>query len=158
MAECVVTSKSLQDTDRFGRICADVLPAGTTVALVGTLGAGKTRLVQAIAAALDIDRNDVTSPTFVLCQEYHGTRAIYHMDAYRVQDEDEFLELGPSEYFESPGITLVEWADRVRECLPSDYIEIRIDVTGETARRLTVTAIGDRYAATIDLLRQRLGP
>ena len=69
-------------------------------------GRAKTRLVQAIAEACGIDRREVVSPTFVLIQEHHGRRTIYHVDAYRLRDEDEFLALGPEEYFESDGLTL----------------------------------------------------
>ena len=107
-------------TAALGHALADVLPPGTTVALCGTLGAGKTRLVQAIAEALGVDRRDVVSPTFVLIQEYRGRRTIYHIDAYRLRDEDEFQQLGPDEYFESDGLVLVEWADRVEGSLPRD--------------------------------------
>ena len=106
---------------------AQLLPEGTVVAMYGTLGAGKTRLVQAMAEALGIDRRQVVSPTFVLIQEYHGQKTIYHIDAYRLRGEEEFLALGPDEYFESPGLALVEWADRVSACLPRE----RIDVTSK---------------------------
>ena len=118
------------------------LPDGTTVALCGTLGAGKTRLVQAIAEAAGVDRRDVLSPTFVLIQEYHGRRTIYHIDAYRLRDEDEFLALGPEEYFDGDGLVLVEWADRVERCLPKDRIEIHIEVTGPQSRRFEIIALG----------------
>ena len=100
-------------TAALGHALAEVLPPGTTVALCGTLGAGKTRLVQAIAEGLGVNRRDVVSPTFVLIQEYHGRRMIYHIDAYRLRDDDEFQQLGPDEYFESDGLVLIEWADRV---------------------------------------------
>ena len=152
--ECVI--ESLEDTDRVGRLLVEAIPDGTTVGLVGTLGAGKTRLVQAMAVAVGIPAEDVTSPTFVLCQQYHGTRTVYHFDAYRVRDDDEFLELGPEEYFESPAISLVEWSDRVEDCLPLDRIEIQIEVTGETQRRLLVSAIGARYLKVLEVLRDRL--
>src|SRR5271166_6206875 len=117
-------------TTALGHVLAEVLPPGTTVALCGTLGAGKTRLVQAIAEGLGINRRDVVSPTFVLIQEHHGRRKIYHIDAYRLRNDDEFQQLGPDEYFESDGLVLLEWADRVRRSLPRDYIEIAITVTG----------------------------
>ena len=87
------------------------------------------------------------SPTFVLIQEYHGRRTIYHIDAYRLRDEDEFDSLGPEEYFESDGLVLVEWADRVEGCLPRERIEIRIEVTGPESRRFEIAAVGQRYAA-----------
>src|SRR5207344_1160712 len=84
-------------TTRLGAALAAVLPPGTTVALIGTLGAGKTRLVQAIAAACGVLRDEVVSPTFVVCQQYRGSRTINHVDAYRLKDEDEFRELGGDE-------------------------------------------------------------
>ena len=144
-------------TDALGRVLAEVLPPGTTVALRGTLGAGKTRLTQAIAAAAGIDRGDVISPTFVLAREYYGRRTLYHIDAYRLEDEDEFEELGPDEYFESDGITLIEWADRVEGCLPREYVEIDIDITGSNTRRFVITAIGERYASAVGQCEELLG-
>ncbi len=142
-------------TVALGVALAEVLPDGTTVALCGTLGAGKTRLVQAIAAAAGIDRREVVSPTFVLIQEYHGRRTVYHLDAYRVRDEDEFLELGPEEYFESDGLTLVEWADRVQRCLPPDRVEIRIEITGPGSRSFEVRGLGTRSAEIVAQLQSR---
>ena len=123
-----------------------MLPPGTTVALCGTLGAGKTRLVQAIAEASGVDRRQVVSPTFVLIQEYRGRRPLYHIDVYRLRNDAEFMDLGPDEYFESDGLVLVEWADRVHDLLPSDRVEIYIRVTGERSRRFEITVRGRCYA------------
>jgi tRNA threonylcarbamoyladenosine biosynthesis protein TsaE len=135
------TANSECDTDRLGAALAAVLPPGTVVALIGTLGAGKTRLVQAVAAAVGVPRANVTSPTFVLVNEYTGGRLpIYHFDTYRLKDDDEFLNLGPDEYFDSNGLTFVEWADRVADLLPDERVEITIDVTGDSSRRITVRA------------------
>ena len=106
------------------------------VALTGPLGAGKTRLVQAIAAACGVDRRDVVSPTFVLMHEYHGSRPIYHLDAYRLRDSDEFLQLGVEEYFTPPNLMLVEWAERVAECLPGERLEVTIGVLERTDARV----------------------
>ena len=143
-------------TVALGAALAEVLPDGTVVALCGTLGAGKTRLVQAIAEASGVDRREVVSPTFVLIHEYHGRRPIYHLDAYRIRDEDEFLQLGPEEYLDenTSGLTLVEWADRVfvKRCLPPDRIEIHIEVTGAQSRRFEIVALGDRYNEVIGRL------
>ena len=139
-------------TAAFGAAIAEVLPPGTTVALCGTLGAGKTRLVQAIAEAVGVERRNVVSPTFVLVQEHHGRRDIYHIDAYRLRDEDEFLALGPEEFFDSDALTLIEWADRVEGCLPKDRVEIHIEVTGGESRRFTVAPIGARYVEVVEQL------
>ncbi len=144
------------DTARLGAALAETLPPGTTVALCGTLGAGKTRLVQAAAEAAGIEPRDVSSPTFVLIQEYRGRIPIYHFDAYRLRDEAEFLDLGPDEYFDGDGLTFVEWADRVEGCLPAERIEIRIEITGPQSRRFDIVAVGRRYAAVVDSLRRRL--
>ncbi len=134
-----ITAHDEHDTARIGAALAEVLPPGTTVALIGTLGAGKTRLVQAVATALGVPPGSVTSPTFVLVNEYSGGRLpIYHFDTYRLKDDDEFLELGPDEYFESAGLTFVEWADRVARLLPAERLEISLDVIGETAREITI--------------------
>ncbi len=142
-------------TDALGAALAEILPDGTTVGLCGTLGAGKTRLVQAVAEAAGVDRRDVVSPTFMLIHEYRGRRTIYHFDAYRLRDEDEFLDLGPDEYFESDGLVLVEWSDRVVGCLPKDRIEIQIEVTGPQSRQFNISAVGDRYAGVIEKIRSR---
>ena len=121
------------DTERLGAALAQVLPPGSVVALDGLLGAGKTRLVQAVAAACGVDRRDVVSPTFVLVHEYQGTPPIYHIDAYRLRDEDEFLQLGVHECFGPPNLVFIEWAQRIAACLPDERIEIKIEV-GEGER------------------------
>jgi tRNA threonylcarbamoyladenosine biosynthesis protein TsaE len=139
-------------TAALGTALANALPAGTTVALCGTLGAGKTRLVQAIAEALGVDRRNVLSPTFMLMQEYHGRRTVCHIDAYRISSEAEFEALGAEECFDGDGLVLVEWADRVDKCLPAERIEIRVEVTGPESRRFEVLAIGDRYAGVVEKL------
>ena len=146
------------DTQRLGAALAQSLPPGTTVALIGTLGAGKTRLVQALAAGCGVPPETVVSPTFVLCQEYHGQHTLYHLDAYRLKDDDEFLELGPEEYFASDGITLIEWADRVIPCLPPQRLEIHIEVVGDTARQFRLVAVGGESSAMLNDLAAALSP
>ena len=145
------------ETDRLGAALAEALPSRATVALVGTLGAGKTRLVQAIAAACGIDRREVTSPTFVLLQQYQGTRSIYHLDAYRLAGEEELDELGSDELFESDALVLVEWADRVRSRLPAERIEIRIEPVGPCSRLFEIMAVGRRCEPVIERLKTALG-
>jgi tRNA threonylcarbamoyladenosine biosynthesis protein TsaE len=132
-------SQHESDTQRLGAALAAALPPSSVVALIGPLGAGKTRIVQAIAVALGVPRETVTSPTFVLVNEYPGGRLpLFHFDTYRLKDEDEFLALGPEEYFDAGGITAIEWADRVAALLPAERFEITIDVVDETARRMSI--------------------
>ena len=124
---------------------------------MGPLGAGKTHLVRAIAEGLGIANPVVvSSPTFVLIQEYAGRLPIYHFDAYRLAGAAEFAELGVHEYFQSDGVCLVEWADKVREVLSAEYLEIRIAITGEESRQFDLISHGQRYAALIDALQKRI--
>ncbi len=137
----------LAGTETLGRRLGALLFPGAVVGLVGPLGAGKTQLVRAIALGLAIpDGRVVSSPTFVLIQEYTGGRLpIYHFDAYRLQSADEFHDLGADEYFAGQGVCLVEWADRVEACLPAEMLWIKIDVTGATARRFDVQGRREKY-------------
>src|SRR5262245_57352159 len=119
-------SRSEADTERLGAALAAAVEPGSVVALVGDHGAGKTRLVQATATALGVDRRAVSSPTFVLIHEYDGRLPVWHFDTYRLRDVDEFLELGAEELLSSGGVSFVEWADRVAEALPADHLRIEL--------------------------------
>jgi len=151
-------ANSEADTDRLGEILAAELYPGSVVALIGTLGAGKTRLVQAVAAALGNPRDAITSPTFVLVNEYLGGRMpVYHFDTYRLRDEDEFLELGPEEYFSGQGVTFVEWADRFPDLLPREHLSIQLEVAGPTQREFTITADQSSLAEIVEQIEKQLG-
>ncbi|MGL6094205.1 MAG: tRNA (adenosine(37)-N6)-threonylcarbamoyltransferase complex ATPase subunit type 1 TsaE [Fimbriiglobus sp.] len=141
------------ETEAFGRRLGAVLFPGAVVALNGPLGGGKTHLTRAIAEGAGV-RNPaaVNSPTFVLIQEYPGPLPVYHFDAYRLSGPREFLELGADEYLTGDGVCVVEWADRVGDAFPAEHLRIDLEHAGETARRLTVTAFGQRYAALLTAL------
>lgn len=151
-------SQSEADTRRFGLALGRQLFDGAVVALNGPLGAGKTRVVQAVAEARGHDRSQVVSPTFTLIQEYRGPRPVYHFDAYRLRDDDEFLNLGPDEYFDGAGVTLVEWGERVNRCLPSERLELTIRPTGPETREFELAAQGTRYQQLLSELLQNLAP
>jgi tRNA threonylcarbamoyladenosine biosynthesis protein TsaE len=136
-------------TEALGRRLAGVLFPGAVVALVGPLGAGKTHLVRAVASGLGADPRAVSSPTFVLVQEYQGRLPLFHFDAYRLQGAGAFFDLGVHEYFESAGVCFVEWADRVGECLPEEHLRITLTVTGATSRSAEIEGTGDRYEALV---------
>ncbi len=136
----------LEATTRFGRRLGTRLFPGAVIGLIGPLGAGKTHLVRAVAEGLGIaDSRAVSSPTFVLIQEYAARLPIYHFDAYRLRSAAEFFELGVQEYFEGEGVCLVEWADKVGSQLPRERLSIILEVVGETQRQATVSASGERY-------------
>jgi tRNA threonylcarbamoyladenosine biosynthesis protein TsaE len=150
----IIDVPDLDATMSFGHRLALLLFPSAVVALVGPLGAGKTHLVRAIAEGLGIaDSRVVSSPTFVLIQEYEARWPVYHFDAYRLRSEAEFFDLGAHEYFEGSGVCLVEWADRVATCLPAQYLNLVIEPSGETTRRIKVESHGDKHAAILEGLR-----
>jgi tRNA threonylcarbamoyladenosine biosynthesis protein TsaE len=126
------------ETERLGRAISARVHPGLVIGLIGPLGAGKTRLVRAIAEALGTPPEAIGSPTFVLIHEYAGRLPIYHFDTYRLRNPDEFEAIGASEYFDGDGVCLVEWADRVADLLPKGAWIIRIEPDGE-GRRFTMT-------------------
>jgi tRNA threonylcarbamoyladenosine biosynthesis protein TsaE len=150
LASRIVDLPNLAATQMFGRWLGQRLKAGSIVALVGALGAGKTHLVRAIAEGIGIaDSRVVTSPTFVLVQEYAARLPLYHFDAYRLRTEAEFFDLGAHEYFEGDGVSLVEWADRVSHGLPDAHLRITLTVTGEYSRCALLEGRGESYEKLI---------
>jgi tRNA threonylcarbamoyladenosine biosynthesis protein TsaE len=140
----------LAATSDLGRRLGALLFPGAVVALIGQLGAGKTHLVRAVAEGLGVaDPRVVTSPTFVLIQEYEGRVPVYHFDVYRLTGTALFADLGAHEYLEGDGVCLIEWADRIEGCLPAEYLRIVLSVTGENSRQARLEAHGGRYESVL---------
>ncbi len=159
MNEFRFLSHSEAETDQLGQWLAEGLQPDTVVALIGTLGAGKTRLVQAVATALGVPRDQVTSPTFVLVNEYQSGRLpVYHFDTYRLRDEDELQELGPEEYFQRGGITFIEWADRFAEFLPKNRLTISIESLGPSEREFYISTVSPSHDPLILKLENWANP
>ena len=116
---------------------------GMVICLDGELGSGKTVFVKGFARSLGIDEN-VTSPTFNLIKEYTtGQLPLYHMDVYRL--DDDFESVGLEDYFNMPGVTLIEWSDMIKDFLPEERLEIKIKVVDENTRLLVFNPIGEKY-------------
>jgi len=144
---------NLNETEALGRKLGELLFPGAVLALVGTLGAGKTHLTRAIAEGLRVDHPEaVNSPTFVLIQEYDGPIPLYHFDTYRLPDARAFAALGAEEYLGGNGVCIIEWADKVQEFLPSEYLKITLNIVNQDARQMEFEAVGTRYEAIISLL------
>lgn len=139
---CDLTSEA--DTVRLGQTLAACLQPGDVIGLIGDLGVGKTRLVQAAAVALGTDPSAVNSPTFSLIQEYAGRIPLRHCDTYRLRDPDEFADLGLDELLAEDAVVLIEWADRVADYLPRERCDITLTATGPTARSATFCGHGRR--------------
>lgn len=122
----VVVADKPADTERLGRLLAPLLPRGAVVLLDGDLGAGKTTFVRGMAAGLGMDEHVVSSPTFTLIHEYDGDVPLYHFDTYRLDDAEQFVDLGAEEYVGGDGISVIEWGSRVAPYLPANRLEIFI--------------------------------
>ena len=140
-----IITRSPEATQRVGAFLGQLLQPKDALLLVGELGAGKTCLVQGIAQGLGVTV-DVTSPTFVLMNEYPGRLMLYHIDLYRIEKTAEALDLGLDDYFYGEGACVVEWPDRAPAAMPVDYLEIVLQHESEEARRLTFRARGDRHS------------
>ncbi|MDB5346664.1 MAG: tsaE [Schlesneria sp.] len=150
-----VITETEETTSLLGRQLGEILVPGAVLALIGDLGAGKTRLVQAIAVALDVPLEMVNSPTFTLVQEYPGRIPLRHCDTYRLRDPDEFQDLGLDELLSPDGIALIEWADRVAHLLPRDLLRIEIRILSETARKFQITATGKMSRLMLENLKKQ---
>ncbi len=109
---------SVEVAQAFAEQWAADLKGGEVIALRGVLGAGKTQLVKGLARGLGY-RGPVTSPTFTLINEYVGGRLpLYHIDLYRIKGAEEAIAFGIEDYLPSPGVTVIEWPDRIEDLLP----------------------------------------
>lgn len=137
----VVTTRSREETEAFGKALAQLLPCGSVVALHGTLGAGKTVMARGFARALGITEA-VSSPTYTIVQEYDipgSDRRFYHLDLYRISDEHAALGFGVDEFLSDPDAwTLLEWPERIDKILPPGTIHLYIDSLDDQTRNIRV--------------------
>lgn len=153
---CVITTSSEEETVALGRRIGGLLEPGGVVALMGSLGSGKTTLVKGLAEGLGIsDAREVRSASFLLIAEYKARVPIYHFDAYRLEGAREMYELGCDEIFWGNGVSVVEWADRVEECLPDSYLKISMSIEGPTTRRIELSSHGEGYDEIVNGLSGR---
>lgn len=132
-------TKSETETHALAEKIARTLSGGEAILLSGTLGAGKTTFTKGLAKALGVQKT-VVSPTFTIIKEYQGTSLmLYHIDMYRIEDEDEIYELGIEELYQKDSVTVIEW-NKMEE-LPEKVIRINISVIGESEREWEVEGI-----------------
>lgn len=136
----ILQSNSDEATEQLGRSLAPLLRDGMVVALQGDLGAGKTVLSRGIARGLGVDEA-VTSPTFTVAQEYElaGQRYFYHLDMYRIDNEEAAVAFGIDEFLFAPrAITVVEWPECIRGLLPEgpELLNLELQHLTEESRLL----------------------
>jgi tRNA threonylcarbamoyladenosine biosynthesis protein TsaE len=128
---------------RLGRMARN----GDVILLHGGLGVGKTTLTQAIAAGLEVPPEQyVSSPSFALMHEYLGRLPLFHLDCWRLADEEDVEAAGLAEHIGRTGLTVVEWPDRLGSLRPAERLEITLTAEGETVRRCVLKAAGRSWA------------
>ena len=150
-----ITTHSPAQTLALGQLLGQLEPPATTIALHGTLGAGKTLLTRGIALGANVtDHALVSSPTYVLLNIYPGPKPVYHLDAYRIASPDDFAAVGfeeltaPSQ--SQPGIVIVEWAEKIAPLLPPGSLHIAIQLADAPEDRIfDITAPGAGPAAAL---------
>ncbi len=135
-------SKSEKETKEIASFIATQLKKGDIVTLEGDLGVGKTTFTKGFAKGLAITRN-VTSPTFTMMKQYKGTLPLYHIDAYRLENEAE--DIGFEELIGGDGIAIIEWAQFIEDFLPNKRLNIVITMIELNKRELAFQPIGKYY-------------
>ncbi|MEG2353979.1 MAG: tRNA (adenosine(37)-N6)-threonylcarbamoyltransferase complex ATPase subunit type 1 TsaE, partial [Clostridium sp.] len=110
---------NVDETIALGNQLGSLCNKGDIICLVGDLGSGKTHMSKGIAKGLEID-DHVTSPTFTIVNEYQGRLKFYHFDVYRVNDPDEIDAIGFDEYIFGDGISVIEWANYIKDLIPNE--------------------------------------
>lgn len=103
----------------------------------GTLAAGKTTITKGIAASLGVQET-VTSPTFTLISEYEGKMPLYHMDVYRLDSTEDFINLGTDDMIYGKGVSVIEWSEKIMEELPSSTIVIKLEAQSDGSRLISI--------------------
>ena len=134
-----ILSKSPDETKALGKRLAKTLREGDILCLFGDLGSGKTTLIKGIAQGLGVNEKKVSSPTFVLLNIYEGTRTLYHFDLYRLEDLQGISSIGYDEFLYGSGVSVIEWADRLGEFLPDQYVKIEIKHKTPEERTITLS-------------------
>ncbi len=140
------TSHSPQQTIKFGQRIGSQLKGGEVVAFCGPLGSGKTHLIKGIVSGLGAEgaANEVTSPTFVLVNEYTGRLDVFHIDAYRLDSIAQFEQIGFDDYCYPGSVVLIEWADKIEKALSgTSFIRIELSHLSPTDRSIRITSAPD---------------
>ena len=128
---------SADETTALGYKIGKKLKKGDIIAMQGTLAAGKTTITKGIAQALDISE-EITSPTFCLISEYYGKMPLYHMDVYRLDGTEDFINLGVDDMLYGDGVCIIEWSEKIMDELPKNTIILRILPQDDNSRKIEI--------------------
>jgi tRNA threonylcarbamoyladenosine biosynthesis protein TsaE len=136
-----ITTESLEETQLLGQKIGTSISAGTVICLTGDLGSGKTSFVQGLARGLGVPNNYyITSPTYVLINEYPGRYPLFHVDLYRIENPVDFQDIGLYEILHGNGVVAVEWADKLSKDLQCEYLSVHFEILNDESRKLIISA------------------
>lgn len=147
-----LVTKSVEETQQLGERLGRGLAPGDVIGLIGELGSGKTTFIQGLAKGLGIDPDAVRSPTFVLLREYPGPVPLIHIDGYRLDGAPSAVWLDVEWLFDPKKVTVIEWADRIADSLPEEYLELRFSHKTTNQRGISAFAHGSRATHIVDQL------
>ena len=137
----VYNTKSSVETTQVAKEFSKSLKAGDVVCLIGEMGVGKTVFTNGLCQGLGVT-DYVTSPTFTIVNEYDGNAfRVFHFDMYRIEEEDELLEIGFDEYLSSGGVCVIEWPQNTKSYIPEHRYEVEITRNGENGRVISISKI-----------------
>ena len=149
-----ITSGSVGETQKLGKIIGSAVSAGMFLALTGDLGSGKTSFVQGLAEGLGVpDDYYITSPSYTLINEYPGRFTLFHVDLYRITDPVDIEDIGLYEILDDYAVVAVEWADRIEQKLLPDSITIHFEITGDETRNISIYANKLEYTYLLKKLK-----
>ncbi len=152
------TSTSPEATRALAAALGKWLAPGDLLALHGELGSGKTEFVHGLAQGLDVPGDaGVASPSFTLIHEYPGRLPLVHIDLYRLENLPPEMLPDLEEYLSGGAVVAVEWAERLGALLPQAYLQITIEITGESSRELHFRGHGPRGEELLERLARGLG-
>ena len=132
-----LTTKTADETIALGKKIGNLLQKGDIIAMQGTLAAGKTTITKGIAQALEI-KETITSPTFCLISEYEGKMPLYHMDVYRLEGGEDFVNLGTDDMLYGEGVSIIEWSEKIMDELPEKTIILKLEPQEDGSRIITI--------------------
>lgn len=130
-------TNTAEETIEFGRKIGRLLTKGDVIAMQGTLAAGKTTITKGIAESLGVT-DTITSPTFCLISEYSGKMPLYHMDVYRLDGGEDFINLGTDDMIYGDGVSIIEWSEKIMDELPKKTIILKLEPQEDGSRIITI--------------------
>jgi tRNA threonylcarbamoyladenosine biosynthesis protein TsaE len=135
-------TKSSDETIALGKKIGTALKLGDILGFYGELGSGKTTMIKGIAIGLGVKEKDlVKSPSFVMILEYKGNYNVYHIDLYRIKDDEELSSIGFDDYLYGDGVCLIEWAEKAGNELPENTIKVELEVTNPDQRKVKISGL-----------------